>query len=220
LRLLDEVARLGSKEVIETMRAQDAARDDLFHSQLYRGGLARRLVEAPSMTTHISVVDGDGNAASLSCSLGSGSGVVVPGTGIFLNNMLGEHDLAGSHRPGSRLTSMMAPSICFVDGRTRLVVGSAGSARLRGAIMQVVANVLAHEMDVAEAVNAPRVHWDDGVVQAEDGADVSGFDPAEVNEWGSRNLYFGGVNAVEVLDDGSPAAAADPRRGGAAIVVE
>ena len=139
LRRLDALARFGSPEVIETMRAQDAARDDLFESQLYRGGLARRLVDAPSMTTHISVVDGEGNTASLSCSLGSGSGVVIPGTGISLNNMLGEHDLAGSHRPGSRLTSMMAPSICFVDGRARLVVGSAGSARLRGAIMQVVA---------------------------------------------------------------------------------
>jgi gamma-glutamyltranspeptidase / glutathione hydrolase len=220
LRRLDALARFGSQEVIETMRAQDALRDGLFRSQLYRGGLARRLVEAPSMTTHISVVDGEGNAASLSCSLGSGSGVVVPGTGIFLNNMLGEHDLAGSHRPGSRLTSMMAPSICFVDGRTRLVVGSAGSARLRGAIMQVVANVLAHGMDVGRAVNAPRVHWDDGVVQAEDGADVSGLPPAQLNEWGSRNLYFGGVNAVEVFDDGSPAAAGDPRRGGAAIVVD
>jgi gamma-glutamyltranspeptidase/glutathione hydrolase len=220
LRRLEALARFGSHEVIETMRAQDAARDDLFQSQLYRGGLARRLVEAPSMTTHISVVDGEGNAASLSCSLGSGSGVVIPGTGIFLNNMLGEHDLAGLHRRGSRLTSMMAPSICFVDDRARVVVGSAGSARLRGAIMQVVANVLGHGMDVGDAVNAPRVHWDDGVVQAEDGADVAGFDPTSLNQWGSRNLYFGGVNAVEVLDDGSPAAAADPRRGGAAIVVE
>jgi gamma-glutamyltranspeptidase/glutathione hydrolase len=220
LRLLDTLSRFGPPEVIETMRAQDSVRDGLFESQLYRGGLARRLVEAPSMTTHISVVDGEGNAASLSCSLGSGSGAVVPGTGIFLNNMLGEHDLAGTHRPGSRLTSMMAPSICFAGGRTRLVVGSAGSARLRGAIMQVVLNVLARGMDVEHAVNAPRVHWDDGVVQAEGGADVTGFETERVNQWQSQNLYFGGANAVEVLDDGSLAAAADPRRGGAAIVVE
>src|SRR3954451_12057007 len=220
---LQQLERRGSysvADIVETMRAQNAVRDKLFASQLYRGGLVRRLVDAPSMTTHISVVDAEGNAASLSCSLGSGSGVVVPGTGIFMNNMLGEHDLAGSHRPGSRLTSMMAPSICFVDDRARLVVGSAGSARLRGAIMQVVANMLGHGMDVGDAVNAPRVHWDDGVVQAEDGADVAGLDPSRLNQWGSRNLYFGGVNAVEVLDDGSPAAAADPRRGGAAIVVE
>ena len=66
----------------------------------------------------------------------------MPGTGISMNNMLGELDLAGVQRPGTRLTSMMAPSICFEEGRTRLVVGSAGSARLRGAILQVVVNVL------------------------------------------------------------------------------
>ena len=128
------------------------------------------------MTTHISVVDAEGNAASLSCSLGSGSGVVVPGTGIFLNNMLGELDLAGVHRPGTRLTSMMAPSICFEDGRPRLVVGSAGSARLRGAIMQVVVNVLERGMGVQDAVDAPRVHLEDDVVHAEAGVDVSGLD--------------------------------------------
>src|SRR3954470_19277879 len=219
LRRLDALARFGSREVIETMRAQNAARDDLFQSQLYRGGLARRLVEAPSMTTHISVVDGEGNAASLSCSLGSGSGVVIPGTGIFLNNMLGELDLAGVQRPGTRLTSMMAPSICFEDGRTRLVVGSAGSARLRGAIMQVVVNVIERGMSVREAVDAPRVHVDD-VVHAEAGVDVGGIDAEKVTQWKSRNLFFGGANAVEVLPDRTLAAAGDVRRGGAAVVVE
>src|SRR5262249_20702578 len=184
LRLLEERKRFEPLDVIETMRAQDAARDSLFHSQLYRGGLARRLVDAPSMTTHISVLDAEGNAASLSCSLGSGSGVVIPGTGVFLNNMLGERDLEGANRAGSRLTSMMAPSICFADGRPRLVVGSAGSARLRGAIMQVVVNVLAREMSVREAVEAPRVHWDAGVVQAEGPGDARGlFEDEHVNQW-------------------------------------
>jgi gamma-glutamyltranspeptidase/glutathione hydrolase len=201
------------------MRAQDAVRDKLFASQLYRGGLARRLVDAPSMTTHISVVDAEGNAASLSCSLGSGSGVVIPGTGIFLNNMLGELDLAGVQRPGTRLTSMMAPSICFERGEPRLVVGSAGSARLRGAIFQIVVNVLANGMTVDEAVEAPRLHWDDGIVHAEGGADVDGLEERyDVTRWTRRDLFFGGANAVEVRD-GELAAHGDPRRGGAGIVV-
>jgi gamma-glutamyltranspeptidase/glutathione hydrolase len=220
LRLLEESARYGSADLLATMRAQNAVRDRLFESQLYRGGLARRLVEAPSMTTHVSVVDGDGNAASLSCSTGSGSGVVVPGTGIALNNMLGERDLAGVQRPGTRLTSMMAPSICFDRGRTRLVVGSAGSARLRGAILQVVVNVLARGMSVREAVDAPRIHLDDRAVHAEGGADVAGLGPEQLTQWKGQNLFFGGANAVEVLADGSLAAAGDPRRGGAAVVVE
>ena len=83
-------------------------------------------------TTHISAVDGAGNAASLSSSTGSGSGVIVPGTGIHLNNMLGEYDLlpgGRSVRAGLRLTSTMAPSIVLGEGGPRLVVGSAGSVR-------------------------------------------------------------------------------------------
>jgi gamma-glutamyltranspeptidase/glutathione hydrolase len=220
LRLLEQRGRFEAQDVLETMRGQNAVRDGLFHSQLYRGGLARRLVEAPSMTTHISVVDAEGNAASLSCSLGSSSGVVVPGTGIHLNNMLGERDLAGVQRPGTRLTSMMAPSICFERGRTRLVVGSAGSARLRGAIMQVVVNVLACGLDVRAAVDAPRVHLDDGLVHAEKGVEVRGLESERLVAWKARNLFFGGANAVEVRPDGSLAAAGDPRRGGAAVVVE
>jgi gamma-glutamyltranspeptidase / glutathione hydrolase len=220
LQRLERLGGFGVADVVETMRAQDGVRDELFASQLYRGGLVRRLVDAPSMTTHISVVDADGNAASLSCSLGSGSGVVIPGTGIYLNNMLGEHDLAGVQRPGTRLTSMMAPSICFEDGRARLVVGSAGSARLRGAIMQVVLNVLERGLSVQDAVDAPRVHLEGDVVHAEAGIDVSALASDRVTQWKARNLFFGGTNAVEVLPDGSLAAAGDVRRGGAAQVVE
>ncbi len=223
LRLLDAWGRYDTRAVADAMREQAAARSSSFLSDLYRGGLARRLispVDAPSTTTHISVVDGRGNAASLSCSTGAGSGVFAPGTGIQLNNMLGESDLAGLHKPGRRLTSMMAPSIVLVDGRPRLVVGSAGSARLRGAILQVIVNVLARGLDVRAAVDAGRLHWEDGLIHAEAGADTLGLEAEQVVQWKEQNLFFGGANAVEVLADGSPAAAADPRRGGAAVVVE
>jgi gamma-glutamyltranspeptidase / glutathione hydrolase len=172
-------------------------------------------------TTHISVVDARGDAASLSCSLGSGSGVVVPGTGIHLNNMLGEADLNADARPGERLTSMMAPSLVLHDERPRLVVGSAGSARLRGAVLQVVANVVGAGMGVEEAVDAPRVHLEDGVVFCEDAVVADRLEAAgrDVVRFRRRNLYFGGVSAVELRDDGSLAAAGDPRRGGAGVVV-
>ena len=186
-------------DIVRAMEAMEAAR-----------------VPAAGGTTHISVVDARGDAASLSCSLGSGSGVVVPGTGIHLNNMLGEADLVGSARPGERLTSMMAPSLVLHDGRPRLVVGSAGSERLRGAILQVVANVIGKGMGVERAVDAPRVHLDGDVVHAEPGVEV---DRDAVVRWRDRNLYFGGVSAVELREDGTVAAAGDPRRGGAGMVV-
>jgi gamma-glutamyltranspeptidase/glutathione hydrolase len=256
LRLLDALGEggpAGSADAVarlaEVMRAQTRARSDSFGAALYRGGLAGRLLSdeaiaaateqiraqdpghretAPRGTTHISVVDAAGNAASMTASLGSGSGVVVPGTGIHLNNMLGEYDLAlGNERPGARLTSMMAPALVLDTGRPRLVVGSAGSIRLRGAIMQVIVNVTGHGMGVEEAVSAPRIHVDEPALHCEGGAGVDlealaelerrGYD---VTRWRKRNLFFGGVSAVEVLPDGSLAAAGDPRRGGAGIVVE
>lgn len=204
--------------VVHAMDTQDAVRNPEFGRALYRGNAALEVLKG---TTHISVVDCDGNAASLSASLGSGSGVVVPGTGIHLNNMLGELDLMGASQPGERLTSMMAPSLVLSNGRPRLVIGSAGSARLRGAILQVVGNVVAG-MPVREAVDAPRVHVDEGVVHCEDPgvADALEAEGRTVVRWREPNLYFGGVSAVELRADGVLAAAGDPRRGGAGVVVE
>src|SRR5205814_8707934 len=154
---------------------------------------------------------GRGDAASLSASLGSGSGVVVPGTGIHLNNMLGELDLIGASNPGERLTSMMAPSIVLREGRPRLVVGSAGSARLRGAILQVTANVVARGMPVEQAVDAPRVHAESGVVHCENpaAADALEREGRAVVRWRDQNLFFGGVSAVERIG-AVLAAAGDP----------
>jgi gamma-glutamyltranspeptidase / glutathione hydrolase len=154
--------------------------------------------------------------------------VIVPGTGIHMNNMLGEYDLVpskGAVEPGVRLTSMMAPSIVLHRGRPRLIVGSAGSVRLRGAILQAVVNVVDHGLGVEQAIEAPRVHLEGEHLHCEGGADPAELDRLEargydVVRWRRRNLYFGGVAAVEVGAEGSLAAAGDPRRGGHGIVVE
>jgi gamma-glutamyltranspeptidase / glutathione hydrolase len=182
---------------------------------------AMRRAEAAGGTTHISAVDHRGDAASLSSSLGSSGGVVVPGTGIQLNNMLGEPQLVVETRPGARSTSLMAPSVLLRDGRPRLVLGSAGSSRLHGAILQVVANVAARGLGVEEAVEAPRMHFENGVAHCEDAAVADELELAgyPVVRWREHNLFFGGVSAVEIRDDGSLAGAGDPRRDGAAVVV-
>ena len=172
-------------------------------------------------------MDAEGNAASLSSSTGAGSGVVVPGTGIHMNNMLGEYDLQpGGHapKPGTRLTSMMSPSVVSRAGEPRLVLGSAGSVRLRGAVMQVVVNVVDHGLGVSDAIDSPRVHVDGDHVHCEGGHDPASLDELEragydVVRWRRRNLFFGGVAAVERRPDGTLAAAGDPRRGGHGIVV-
>ena len=122
---------------------------------------------------------------------------------------------------------MMAPSVVFAQGRPRLVLGSAGSVRLRGAIMQTVVNVIGQGLPVEEAVTRARVHLDEPIVQCEGGADVDsaaldGLERLgyEIARWRDLNVFFGGVQAVEVRSDGTLAAAGDPRRGGHGIVVE
>jgi gamma-glutamyltranspeptidase / glutathione hydrolase len=187
---------------------------------------AQQAARGAGGTTHISVVDGGGAVASLSSSLGSGSGIVVPGTGIHLNNMLGEVHLAGELRPeevrpGERLASLMAPSVLLRDGRARLVVGSAGSARLHGAMLQVVVNVVARGLGVEDAVAAPRMHVEGGVAHCEDASVADDLEAAgyPVVRWRGPNLFFGGVSAVAVREDGRLEAKGDPRRGGASVVV-
>jgi gamma-glutamyltranspeptidase/glutathione hydrolase len=182
---------------------------------------AMRRADAAGGTTHISAVDGRGDAASLSCSLGSSGGIIVPGTGIQLNNMLGEPQLVGETRPGERGTSLMAPSVLLREGKPRLVLGSAGSSRLHGAMLQVVANVASRGLGVGEAVEAARMHFESGVAHCEDAAVADELEAAgyPVVRWRARNLFFGGVSAVEIRDDGSLAGAGDPRRDGAAVVV-
>jgi len=141
--------------------------------------------------------------------------------------MLGEFDLApsGRSKPGVRFTSGMAPSIVLRGGRPSLVVGSAGSLRLRGAIFQIVVNVVGHGLGVGEAIERPRIHFDDPHVQCEGGNDEAELERLagwgyDLVRWRRRNLYFGGAAGVELRPDGELAAAGDPRRGGHGVVVE
>jgi gamma-glutamyltranspeptidase / glutathione hydrolase len=179
-------------------------------------------------TTHVSIADAEGNLASMTTSNGSCSGVMLGDTGVMANNIMGEEDLnphlraraegAGAQHPapGIRVGSMMAPSLLFGGGRPPVVLGSGGSERIRTAMTQVVVDLVDHGMSLADAVIAPRIHWDGRAVQVE-----PGFDPdavaqlaarRAVNVWEVSDLYFGGVHAVST--DG--ALAGDPRRGGVA----
>ncbi|MBV9837486.1 MAG: gamma-glutamyltransferase [Solirubrobacterales bacterium] len=176
-------------------------------------------------TTHIAVLDSEGWACSVTCSNGSCSGVVVPGTGVHLNNMLGEQDLnpLGFHRhpPGRRLPSMMAPTALLRDGTAELVLGSAGSNRIRSAILQTIIRVIDEGMLAADAVGAPRLHYEEGVVYAEPGADTAALEASArpIGRFRDRNLFFGGVQAAARELGGGFSGGGDPRRGGAAIVV-
>jgi gamma-glutamyltranspeptidase/glutathione hydrolase len=229
LGLLDAVpAPPRVADVVDAMERTQAARTPEFLERLSEPGFGEGFLRSGRLgsTTHVAVLDSDGLACSVTCSNGASSGVVVPGTGVHLNNMLGEQDLnpLGFHRhpPGRRLPSMMAPTVVLRnDGSPELVLGSAGSNRIRSAILQTIMRVIDDGMTADAAVEAPRLHFEDGIVYTEPGVDLEGFDGAR---WGhaafrSRNLFFGGVQAVARDAAGSFWGGGDPRRGGAAIVV-
>jgi gamma-glutamyltranspeptidase/glutathione hydrolase len=222
LALLERSGELTAARLVDVMTAAQAERTPEFLDGLDDPGfLDRFLASRLGSTTHVSVLDAAGGACSVTCSNGEGSGIVVPGTGLQLNNMLGEQDLnpLGFHRhpPGRRMPSMMSPTMVLGQAGPELVLGSGGSNRIRSAIIQAIVNVLDHGMDVAAAVRAPRLHFEDGVVYAEPGVDVDelGRGEAALARFRELNLFFGGVHAVaRDPATGELSGGGDPRRGG------
>ena len=180
-------------------------------------------------TTHLNVIDAAGNAASVSLSNGEGNGHIVGAFGFMLNNMLGEEDLGSGDvhawREGTRLSSMMAPTIIMQPDGTVTAIGTGGSNRIRTAILQVAVNLLDHGMHLDDAVEAPRLHVErDGTVSFEPGLpEKAHADLLALGEhacpWPDRNLFFGGVHAARRLRNGVVEGAGDPRRMGVALVV-
>ncbi len=226
----------------EVIASTNRARDEEFLSGLSTEGYLERFLAKDALdtvatevrsrlgnTTHIAVMDVDGACASVTCSNGSCSGVVVPGTGMHLNNMLGEQDLnpLGFHRhdPGARVPSMMAPTVVLRDGRPEVALGSAGSNRIRSAILQTVLGIVDHGLPAQDAVSRPRIHVEGREVDAEPGIDEPALERLEsadwsVRRWERQNLYFGGVQAVaRNPGTGELTGGGDPRRGGVAVVV-
>jgi len=116
---------------------------------------------------------------------------------------------------------MMAPTVVLRDGEPEIVLGSGGSNRIRSAILQTVVNVVDRDMRAQPAVEGPRLHFEDGVVYVEPGIDTSGLEHSGhgLARFQDRNLFFGGVHAVERNPaDGSLSGGGDPRRGGAVAV--
>lgn len=212
------------RAVVDAMDAAQTARTDAFVAGLDEPGfldtfLAMRL----GSTTHLSVVDRDGLACAVTCTNGEGAGVVVPGTGIHMNNIMGEEDLSpmGFHTApaGRRMPSMMAPTVVARDGAgdVEAVLGSAGSNRIRSALLQTIVGIVDHGHDAQVAVDAPRAHYEGGVVYAEPGVPVGELERAgrAVAPFRARNLFFGGVQAIRRTPDGALSGGGDPRRGGA-----
>ena len=177
-------------------------------------------------TVHVSVVDSTGSACAITASSGYGSGATVPGTGIWLNNCLGEHELNRGDplRPGERLASNMAPTVGRSDDGSVLAIGSPGADRITTALAQVLAAFANGRVTLQEAIDAPRLH-----VNHLDDVDVPVRIEAEqdmplpdlglpVRRHHRHSMFFGGVSATYLDPSGQLGAAGDPRRSGATAV--
>jgi gamma-glutamyltranspeptidase/glutathione hydrolase len=211
--------RLWSEEVVEELRESVCRALDGRRTQ---GTVPEP--RGPSATTHLSVIDGDGLAVSLTHTAGESAGFVVPGTGFIPNNMMGEADLhpRGFHQtiPGARILTMMAPTVLTAPNLGCVALGSGGSTRIRSAMLQVIHHLVDGGLSLRDAVEEPRVHYESGILQIEGGVSPESIDVArrlgyELNLWPGLHLYFGGANAVCRAPDGSLEGCGDPRRGGA-----
>ncbi|MEW7982330.1 MAG: gamma-glutamyltransferase [gamma proteobacterium symbiont of Phacoides pectinatus] len=203
-----------SREILGREYLRDYRRIIRDHSAFSRG------------TTHISIADSAGNVASMTLSNGEGSGYVLPGTGIMLNNMLGEEDINphGFHQwpEDRRIASMMAPTMIFTPHGGTLVTGSGGSNRIRSAVLQVLVNLVDFGMDIADAVEQPRIHFEGGVLNMENGPTPEVCQQLQQTFpqqriWPEKNLFFGGAHSVMIDADGTLSGKGDSRRGGVCI---
>jgi len=232
----------GSKEhlqiLAEVMRLTNTARKNEYDANIYEEKITDNFLDKDLVkeyqkqlentvnkwgsTTHISVVDEAGNAASVTTSNGEGSSYIIPGTGIMLNNMLGEEDLNpfGFHQWQcyQRISSMMSPTMVLEKGKPKIVLGSGGSNRIRTAILQVISNIIDFDLTLEKAVQSPRVHWENNIFSIEPtSTKVEQLILPEATKivlWEAKNMFFGGVNAVTLNE-----AVGDERRSGVGEIV-
>ncbi|MFN2443340.1 MAG: gamma-glutamyltransferase [Thermoanaerobaculia bacterium] len=189
----------------------------------------------PGETTHFSIVDEQGNIASVTTTINTffGSGYLVPGAGFFLNNEMDDFTTApdtptayglvqgeaNAIGPSRKMASSMTPTIVFRNDAPFLVLGSPGGGTIPTTVLQVFLNVTLHGMGIGEAVAAPRFHhqaWPDRILFEEGRASVELL--TALNQLGHATRAEDSIGDVHALlfRDGKIYAAADERRGGIA----
>jgi len=216
---------------VDVMREINEMRKAGLDKEIKNKGLSRAMGSLNMLgnTTHISVMDDKGNAASTTTTIGEGSGYIPKNAGFMINNMLGEADLMpeGFHnwKEDSKISSMMAPTLIFGKKGVEAALGSGGSNRIRTAIMQVIDNLISKGMSTKEAVEASRMHLEFGTLQAEPIEDESLLkniqlqNEEQLNIWSQKRMFFGGVHTVSKTN-GQLDGAGDSRREGTVLFSE
>jgi gamma-glutamyltranspeptidase / glutathione hydrolase len=182
-------------------------------------------------TTHMSVVDKDGNLVALTQTLSGfyGAAVAVPGTGIILNNEMGNFNGkkgSSAYLPGKRMNTTIAPTLVMKDGQAFATLGTPGAMRIVPTLVQLITNLIDYKMGIQEAIEAPRMYCTYLQGPGKTTIELEGtlFAPKtladlttmgyKVKSYDKRDLYFGGVQGI-ITKDGVLYGGADPRRDGA-----
>lgn len=210
-----------AKEVVKKIDLEKAGKDiKIGDPSKYESG----------STTHFSVMDKDGNMVAVTQTINYffGSGVVVPGTGIMMNNEMDDFvpqkNMKNSIEGGKRPLSSMSPTL-VLDPKNRplMTIGSPGATRIIPAVALTISNVIDHGMTLQEAINAPRIaQFQSGKLNAEGRMSFESYNKLqemghEINMRGTYDNYFGGVQGVMMdYDTKTLQGGADPRRDGQA----
>ena len=253
LHLLAETMRLGHRDRVRHLGDTDFAKVPLtgMTSKAYAAERAKLIdlrkasddagvragdpfaYESPS-TTHYSVADRYGNVVSVTYTLGSdfGSGAMIDGTGILLNNQMnnfsherefraarsGDPEPPNAMRPGKRMISTMMPTLVFRDGKPWLALGTPGGGRIINTVLQVLVNVVDFRLNIDEATHQTRISQGEGPLEIE-----PNFNPdtlALLRQKGHRIRQSDTMGSAQsiAIEDGYFFGAPDPRRPGAAAV--
>lgn len=224
------VEGLISKEYAASLRKDIALQKARSSKEVHPGAVPG--YESPD-TTHYSVVDGKGNMVAVTYTLNFsfGSGIVAEGTGILLNNEMDDFSAkpgspnaygllggeANAIQPGKRPLSSMTPTFLFKDGKPFMVTGSPGGSRIITAVLQIILNVVDHNMNMAVASSMPRMHhqWFPNLIFVEQGISIDTLRILE--QWGHKTkpTYAMGSTQSIMIRDGLLQGASDPRRTGA-----
>ena len=210
-----------AKEVVKKIDLEKAGKDiKIGDPSKYESG----------STTHFSVMDKDGNMVAVTQTINYffGSGVVVPGTGIMMNNEMDDFvpqkNMKNSIEGGKRPLSSMSPTL-VLDPKNRplMTIGSPGATRIIPAVALTISNVIDHGMTLQEAINAPRIaQFQSGKLNAEGRMSFESYNKLqemghEINMRGTYDNYFGGVQGIMMdYDTKTLQGGADPRRDGQA----
>jgi len=218
------------ERIVGAMRTMEEVRTPEYEHRLFEEGFLQAMLAACAggNTMHISTADGDGNLVGYTTTVGESAGLVAPGTGVVLNNFLGEEDISPSGKQtqaGRRMMTSMCPLLLSNGAGRRFALGSAGSARIKTALLQIVLHLVDGGVDPAEAVRRSRLHLENDTLYIEGWGrtrdEVDALRPLgrRVESTTACGFYFGGAQVVEHAGASFDAGADEDRRGCVALIV-